>query len=60
MTSLEIVSFKKTIEDYIEVQKMPKVVIAMVLKEISAKAERDAMEETLREAKENEDVRTNN
>lgn len=55
MNSLDILTFKKTLEDYIAAQNMPKMVISMVLKEISQKAESDALTEALNEAKERED-----
>lgn len=54
MTSLEIISAKKNIEDYLDTLKMPKEVVRMVLKEIYAKAEREAFEEALKEAQERE------
>lgn len=54
MNSLEVLSFKKSIEDYIESSNMPKVVIGMVLKELSAKAEAEGLAEALNEAKERE------
>ena len=54
MTSLEIISAKKNIEDYIESLEMPKEVIRMVLKEIYARAERQAFDEALKEAQERE------
>ena len=54
MTSLEIISAKKNIEDYLATLKMPKEVIRMVLKEVYAKAEKEAFEEALKEAQERE------
>lgn len=54
MNSLEVMSFKKSLEDYINNQTMPKEVIRLVLKEIYLGAEKSAIEEALMQAKEKE------
>lgn len=54
MTSLDIVSARKTIEDYIDGLDIPKEVVRMVVKEIYQKTEKDAYAEALAQAKEKE------
>lgn len=55
MTSLDIISVKQTIENYINGLDMPKEVIRMVVKEVYQKTEKDAYEEALAQAKEREE-----
>lgn len=58
MTTLEILTFKKTIENYIEESKLPKEVVRMVVKDIYSSVEKQAYEEAmaqLNETKENDD-----
>ena len=59
MSSLEVVTFKQSIKDYIANQSMPKEVIRMALKEIYAEVEREAYEELILEAKEKGDNNAN-
>ena len=58
MTTLEILSFKKAIENYIEDSKLPKELVRMILKEIYSSVEKQAYDEAmaqLNETKENDD-----
>lgn len=54
MTSLQLVSFKKNITDYIESQPLPKEAVRLVLKEILEDVSHKAITEALREAEERE------
>lgn len=55
MNTLDILSARQTIENYINGLDMPKEVIRMVVKEVYQKTEKDAYEEALMQAKEKED-----
>lgn len=55
MSSLEIISFKKSIEDFIASQKLPAEVKRMVVKEIYEDVTAEAAREAMREIKEEED-----
>lgn len=55
MTTLEILSVKKSIEDYLNAVEMPWELKRMILKDIYINVERKAYEEAMNEVKENED-----
>lgn len=57
MTTLEILSVKKSIEDYLEAVEMPWELKRMILRDIYINVERKAYEEAMNEVKENEDVK---
>lgn len=54
MNTLEIISFKKTLEDYINKQEMPKEVVRLVLKEIYDNVSKASLEEALNEMRKEE------
>lgn len=55
MTSLDIVSFKSAIEQFINESELPKEVIRMILKEIYIKAEKSAYDELMSQVGEGDD-----
>lgn len=54
MTSLEIITFKKNLEDYISSQNFPAEIKRMVLEDIYKKVAQDAFNEAMNQAKEKE------
>ena len=54
MTSLEIISMKQTIKDYLNSCGAPKEISRMVVREVYEDLQREALEEALTEAKERE------
>lgn len=54
MNSLEIISLKKNLEDYLNRQQMPKEVIRLVLKEIYDEIAKASLEEAMKEIGEGE------
>lgn len=55
MNSLDILTFKKTIKDYIDSQPLPKEVVRMVVKELLENISKEALDEAMKEIKEMED-----
>lgn len=55
MKSIEILSVKKSIEDYLEAVEMPMELKRMIVKDIYINVEKKAYEEAMNEVKENED-----
>lgn len=55
MNSLDILTFKKTIKDYIDSQPLPKEVVRMVVKELLEDISKEALDEAMKEIKEMED-----
>ena len=55
MTSLDIISFKKNIEDYCKTSGLPYEVIRMVFKEMYEGISKQALNEAYEQAKEQED-----
>lgn len=49
MNSLQIISFKKTIKDYIDSQPIPKEVSRLVLKELLEEVSKEALDEAMAE-----------
>lgn len=54
MKSIDIISFKKTLEGFIESQDMPKEVIRMVVKEVYEDVSKASLEEAMKEINERE------
>ena len=55
MTSLDIISFKKNIEDYCKTSGLPYEVIRLVFKEMYESISKQALDEAYQQAKEQED-----
>lgn len=55
MTSLEVITFKKTIEDYVKSVDMPMEVKRLVIKEIYEDVHKKALEEVMSEISEREE-----
>ncbi len=58
-TSLDVMTFKKTIEEYVKAINMPAEVKRLVLKEIYDEVKTEALTEALAQAKEMEDNNAN-
>lgn len=54
MNTLDILTFKKSIENFIDDSEMPKELVRMVLKEIYSSVEKQAYEEAMAQLKEGE------
>ena len=54
MTSLELISFKKNIKDYIDTCGLPKEAVRLELKEIYEEVSKEALQEAYAEAQEKE------
>lgn len=55
MNSLDLISLKKNVKDYLDTCGLPKEAIRLVLREIYEEVQKEAVNEALEQAKENEE-----
>ena len=56
MNSLDLISLKKNVKDYLDTCGLPKEAIRLVLREIYEEVQKEAVNEALEQAKENHDI----